>query len=84
MLGETTFISVSGIFMQKDRCHEFRCQETQLITSLKFHFGKTLPKVPLDVALNAMLNVWESCQDDEDDDETLVCSREVLNQSLLN
>ena len=80
MPGETTFISVSDTFMQKNICHEFRCQETHLITSLKFHFGKTLPKVPLNVALNAMLKVWESCQDN--DDETLVCSREALNQIL--
>ena len=70
--------------MQKNRFHEFHAQEAQLVMSLKFHFGETLSKAPLHVALNAMGKVWESCQDNEDDDETLVCSREILNQSLLN
>ena len=59
-------------------------QEAQLLMSLKFHFCETLSKVPLNVALNAMAKTWESCQDNEDDDETLVCSREILNRSLLN
>ena len=59
-------------------------QEAQLITSLKFHFSKTFTEVPLDVALNAMSKAWESCQDETDNDKTLVCSRETLDQSLWN
>ena len=73
--------------MQKDKYSEFRAQETQLVLGLKFHFGKTLSKAPLHVALNAMAKTWESCQDDIDDDKTVVCSREMfekLNRSLLN
>ena len=70
--------------MQKDRFHEFHAHEAQLIMSLKFHFGETLSKAPLHVALNAMGKVWESCQNEADNDKTLVCSRETLERSLWN
>ena len=38
-----------------------RAKEAQLIISLKFHYGKTLAELPLDVAVDAMVKVWESC-----------------------
>lgn len=68
--------------MPKNKSCEFHAQEVQLVMSLKFHFRETLSKIPVDVALNAMSNVWESCQDDVDNDKTLVCTREELNRSL--
>ena len=81
MLGEKN-IDTSVFFMQKDEFREFRAQETQLVMGLKFHFSKTLSKAPLHVVLNAMAKTWESCQEDVDDDKTLVCSREILNREI--
>ncbi|NCJ08451.1 hypothetical protein GS597_18455 [Synechococcales cyanobacterium C] len=40
---------------------ELSVLKKQLIISLKFHHSDTLKKVPLDVALQAMMEVWESC-----------------------
>ncbi len=68
--------------MPKNESCEFRDQEAQLAMSLKFHFRETLSKIPLDMALNAMAKTWESCQEDSDNDKTLVCSRETLERSL--
>ena len=44
---------------------KYRKQEAQLIIGLKFHYGKSLKDLPLDVAVDAMVKVWESCQDDK-------------------
>jgi hypothetical protein len=33
----------------------------QLVISLKFHHGQTLSQIPRDLALQAMNEVWESC-----------------------
>ena len=41
---------------------DYRAKEAQLIISLKFHYGTTLGELPLDVAVDAMVKVWESCQ----------------------
>ena len=40
---------------------EGRAKAAQLIIGLKFHYGKTLEEIPLDVAVDAMVKVWESC-----------------------
>ncbi|MEM9136773.1 MAG: hypothetical protein AAGB01_05435 [Cyanobacteria bacterium P01_F01_bin.42] len=40
---------------------EYKAKEAQLIISLKFHYGPTLSEIPLDVAVDAMVKVWESC-----------------------
>ena len=68
--------------MFENKSDQFHAQEVQLVMSLKFHFRETLSKIPLDVALTAMSKVWESCQDDVDNDKTLVCSREEMDRSL--
>ncbi|HEY9828164.1 MAG TPA: hypothetical protein V6D19_22225 [Stenomitos sp.] len=33
----------------------------QLVISIKFHHGQTLSQLPRDLALQAMNEVWESC-----------------------
>ena len=70
--------------MSKNKIQRVSPQEVQLVMSLKFHFFETLSKVPLDVALNAMAQTWESCQSHVDNDKTLVCSREEMDRSLRN
>ena len=45
---------------------DYRAQEAQLVISLKFHHSKTLSKLPLEVVLNAVLKVWDSCQTNSD------------------
>lgn len=42
--------------------NNYRAKETQLIISLKFHYAETLKDIPIDVAVDAMVKVWESCQ----------------------
>jgi hypothetical protein len=37
----------------------------QLVISLKFHHGETLAKLPLEMALQAMAEVWESCNPED-------------------
>ena len=71
------------VLIQKNKYNEFHTQEMQLILGLKFHFCKTLSKAPVHVVLNAMAKTWESCQDDVDNDKTLICSRETLDRSFL-
>ena len=44
---------------------QYREREAQLIIGLKFHYGKSLKDLPLDVAVDAMVKAWESCQDSE-------------------
>lgn len=41
---------------------DYRAQKAQLIISLKFHQSKTLSEMPLDVAIEALTQVWKSCQ----------------------
>lgn len=38
--------------------------QKQLAISLKFHHGKTLERIPLEVAVQVMASVWESCHPD--------------------
>ena len=45
-----------------DEHFDYRAQKAQLIMSLKFHQSKTLSKLPIDVAIDALTQVWESCQ----------------------
>ena len=45
-----------------DNNSAYRGQRAQLIMSLKFHQSKTLSEMPLDVALEVVTQVWESCQ----------------------
>ncbi|NJK41026.1 MAG: hypothetical protein HC934_06080 [Acaryochloridaceae cyanobacterium SU_2_1] len=33
----------------------------QLIISLKFHHSQTLEQIPLEMAVQAVIEVWESC-----------------------
>ncbi|MEO0375346.1 MAG: hypothetical protein AAF329_12125 [Cyanobacteria bacterium P01_A01_bin.17] len=40
----------------------YQPQEAQLIMGLKHHFSKTVREVPLDVAIQAVSKVWQSCQ----------------------
>ena len=78
------FRFTSVCIVSRNKSQRVYPQEAQLVMSLKFHFCETLSKVPLDSALDAMKNAWESCQDEADDDKTLVCSRETLERSLWN
>lgn len=41
----------------------------QLAISLKFHHSDTLQKIPLDVAVQVMASVWDSCHPDGSVDE---------------
>ena len=50
----------------RDTQNDYRAQEAQLIISLKFHHSKTLSHLPLDAVLNAVVKVWDSCQDNSE------------------
>ena len=54
---------------------DYRKQEAQLIIGLKFHYGKSLKDLPLDVAVDAMVKEWESCQD-----ESQAPSKGIMNE----
>lgn len=43
---------------------EISVLQKQLAISLKFHHGKTLERIPLEVAVQVMASVWESCHPD--------------------
>ena len=58
--------------MHKDKFSEFYAQEAQLITSLEFCVSDQLSKIPLDIALNAMIKVWDACHGNSYNDKTLV------------
>ncbi len=48
-------------YSQNDLSYEISVLKKQLAISLKFHHGETLGKLPKEVALQAMMDVWESC-----------------------
>ena len=41
---------------------ETKSLQQQLVTSLKFHHKKTLQQIPLEVALQAMMEAWNATQ----------------------
>lgn len=43
---------------------DYKGQEAQLIMGLKHHFSQTLSEVPLEVAIQAVSKVWQSCQNE--------------------
>ncbi|WP_110984895.1 hypothetical protein [Acaryochloris thomasi] len=51
---------------QQQSPKNYQPQEAQLIMGLKHHFSKTLSEVPLDVAIQAVSKVWQSCQIEQD------------------
>ena len=74
------FISV--FLMQKDKYSGYDAHEAQLVMSLKFHFSEILTNAPLHIALNAMAKTWESCQEDFDDDKTLVFDQQIIDREI--
>ena len=45
------------------KSREQRKLQQQLLSSLKFHHRQTLQQLPLELALEAMMNAWNSCND---------------------
>ena len=67
-----TFSYLSHILLSNPMHHDISTPSTssrdakhlqqQLLSSLKFHHRKTLQELPLDLALEAMMQAWNSCQ----------------------
>jgi hypothetical protein len=55
-----TFMSTPPSSMPQDFQH-ISVLYKQLVISLKFHHGQTLAQLPRDIALQAMNEVWDSC-----------------------
>lgn len=66
---------------------EISVLKKQLAISLKFHHGDTLKKLPLEVAVQVMASVWDSCHPHDPADEfshaaTAVIPHQEVTQSI--
>ncbi|WP_299488854.1 hypothetical protein [Acaryochloris sp. IP29b_bin.137] len=59
---------------------EISVLKKQLAISLKFHHSETLKKLPLDVAVQIMASVWDSCHPDVSTDEFSHAATAVIPQ----
>jgi hypothetical protein len=57
MENETIFQS----YFEPDVSNEVAVLRKQLAISLKFHHSSTLEKIPIDVAIQVMAEVWNAC-----------------------
>ncbi len=61
----STAIIDNGIVEVARQRQQLSILHKQLVISLKFHHPETLKKLPLELALQAMTEVWQSCNPDQ-------------------
>ncbi len=66
---------------------EISVLQKQLAISLKFHHSKTLERLPLEVAVQVMASVWDSCHSEDSPEDphdaiTAVIPREQVYQAI--
>lgn len=73
------------ISFEDDKQEQLNILEKQLGISLKFHHSNTLQKLPQEVAMQAMVEAWQSCHPNQtyefsSEDSTII----VPNQEMAN
>lgn len=54
-------MSEKAVFPPSDLSKEVAVLKKQLAIALKFHHSQTIEKLPKEIAIQAMQEVWESC-----------------------
>ena len=60
------FVSHLGSLLSEPQSLSSQALQAQLVASLTFHHSKILSEMSLEVALSAMTQAWQSCQESKD------------------
>lgn len=61
VLANSPDMSDNAVFPPHERSKEIAVLKKQLAIALKFHHSQTIDKLPKEIALQVMREVWESC-----------------------